>query len=132
MNFQQETKSLQEERLEDCPVCGDRMIGGKYICSLCETRNNSSKNTPPFMASEPEFDPKKGGRTGGCVSCGPERNADCHERVRKGWICACEKMDVLDAITMGLADPVEFKEYLSVNGKTTSRWNNKDGGIFDE
>lgn len=127
MNFQEETKSesLMQARLEQCPVCGDRMIKGKYICRICERRDNSITSTPPHMASEPEY--KSG--YGGCKRCGPFRENECHRRMYEGLWLLCEIPDALDYLVIGKLEVNDLKEYIS--GKTTSRWNNKDGGIFD-
>lgn len=121
MKLQTETKPLKGIQLIDCPGCDGKMPDGKYICSWCERENDYRSKTPPLMASEPEYHPKVGGRTGGCVSCDPERVEDCHERVRNDWVCACERFDLLDAITIGIADSDELKKYLGTNGKI--KWN---------
>ncbi len=75
------------------------------------------------MTSEPEYHPKVGGRTGGCVSCDPEIVDYCHERVRDNFWCLCELPDQLDYFIAGLTDKNEFKKYLNANGKTRTRWN---------
>ena len=130
MNLQTETKSLKGVQFIDCPGCDGKMPDGKYICSRCEINNTYRSKTPPLMASEPEHTPARSGAGAGCYRCG--REDECHERMSRGYWLACERPDLLDWLVVGLADPNDLKKYLSVNGKTSSRWNNKDGGIFDE
>ena len=130
MNLQTETKSLKGVQLIDCPGCDRQMPDGKYICSRCEINNNYRSKTPPLMTSKPEHTPARSGAGAGCYRCGKEEL--CHERMSLDQWLLCEIPDALDFLVLGKLNVDDLKKYLSVNGKTSSRWNNKDGGIFDE